>query len=283
MIKPVNRILLKRHYKIDQNLSDVGNYKRVLILAPHADDETIGAGGTLRLHANQGAEVSCLVLTDGAQSVTELSKGDLVQARKDEMEEVKNILGLKEVFYLDLEDGGVSSTSQTRDLLWKVIQKLKPDLIYSPPFIDAHQDHLATTKLLAETLAEGDYECDIRLYEVNCPIPPSSINIVTDISNTLDAKEEAIKAFESQTIAFSGFIELAKIKGSANQGQSKTPVETFLHMKSKEFIKRYKRLPIEDYDFSKIFKQVNRSETLLWAIYKNYKLKEKIYNQIKGI
>src|SRR5699024_1859984 len=187
MIKPVNRILLKRHYKIDQNLSDVGNYKRVLILAPHADDETIGAGGTLRLHANQGAEVSCLVLTDGAQSVTELSKGDVVQARKDEMEEVKNILGLKEVFYLDLEDGGVSSTSQTRVLLWSVIQNLESGLIYSAPDIEAHQDHLEMTKLLAETLVEGVYECHIRINAVNRAFPPSRIKLIAPILKTLHA------------------------------------------------------------------------------------------------
>src|SRR5882757_7184185 len=47
--------------------------ERVVVLAPHMDDETIGCGGTLALHAQRGAEITVVFMTDGRAGSTELS------------------------------------------------------------------------------------------------------------------------------------------------------------------------------------------------------------------
>ncbi|MBE9572531.1 MAG: PIG-L family deacetylase, partial [Proteobacteria bacterium] len=44
--------------------------KRVLALAPHPDDETIGCGGSLAIHANAGDPVKVVFLTNGARGDT---------------------------------------------------------------------------------------------------------------------------------------------------------------------------------------------------------------------
>ncbi|PAV31299.1 hypothetical protein CIL05_01210 [Virgibacillus profundi] len=281
VIVPITRLILKRHYRSTKTLSEIGDYQRILILAPHMDDETIGAGATLKLHANNGAQINCAMITDGSNSQSDLDRQELSKTRKLEMEKVKDILGITKMYYLDLPDSSFKSNENSQNKLNEIIQEVQPDIIYCTPFVDAHIDHTNTTKLLADTLKKMDYPCGVRLYEINCPIPPLEINCVIDVTTTMKYKKEAISVFSSQQIAFDGFLELNSIKKALVNNPNTRTVETFLELNSNDFIKQFEIIQSDHYNYSVLFKQVNRSVTLLWAIFKNYKLKKEIYN--KGI
>lgn len=280
IILPLTRFVLKRHYRSTKNLSEIGNYKRILIMAPHVDDETIGAGATIRQHVENGAVVSVISITDGAKSSSNMSKEQLSSIRKKEMEEVKNILGITNVYYMNLPDGDVKSNQYSQEALMGIIKDFQPDLIYCTPYVDAHVDHVNTGHLLSDSLKRLDYDCMIRLYEINCPVPPKDINCIIDISDTFQLKKRAISVFNSQAIAFDGFLELSLLKAELlNDNSSTKAVETFLEISSFAYIDQFDRLLQENYNYTKLFKQANRSITLLWAVYQNLKIKQEIYQK----
>ena len=67
--------------------------KKILVFAPHPDDETIGCGGTLLKHKENGDEISCVLATD-LRKFKNLSK-ELVSEKEKEIEKVKNIYKFK--------------------------------------------------------------------------------------------------------------------------------------------------------------------------------------------
>ncbi|QHT48052.1 PIG-L family deacetylase [Bacillus sp. SB49] len=276
---PVTKTLLKRHYNEDlEPVIDEG-VKNVLVLAPHMDDETIGPGATLRKHADAGANVHVLFITDGGSSVSDLSKEELMEARRAEIDEVTTILGLTSVDYLNLPDGSVSSDPTSISYIKEKIERIQPEVIYTTPYIDAHPDHTHTAQLLADTLKElPNFYPKVRMYEINCAFPPSAINCVIDTTDQHGHKVEATKVFGSQAIAFDGFLELNHLKGNLVTPGVET-AEAFIEWERGYFINHCDTLTNMNYHFPKYFKQVNRTDTLLWAIFKNYAMKKDLYRK----
>ncbi|WP_277679956.1 PIG-L deacetylase family protein [Gracilibacillus dipsosauri] len=276
---PITNAILKRHYHRNMELSNTKGAKRVLVFAPHMDDETIGPGGVIRKHALEGAEVHCVFVTDGSNSVSNLSKEELIRARMQEMEEVKDILGIHDIKYLGLPDGNVTNNEESRKLFLEVIQSVQPDMVYCTSFVDAHPDHTETANILADILKENEeLDCTLRLYEINCPIPPDFINCIVDISDTWKDKARAMDVFSSQAIAFDGFLTLNRLK--ANLLEEKVhAVEVFVEPSRDQFIRHCEKLRSKKETFPTAFKQANRTDTLLWAIYHHLKYKLSLYEE----
>src|SRR5699024_2298062 len=130
---------------------------------------------------------------------------------------------------------------------------------------------LATAEILQHTLGHTiNNKMTIRLYEINCPLPKHVINCVIDISEHFNKKLEAIAVFESQAIAFDGFILLSKMKRHLTN-QQVLAIETFLEMTTEEFVRSASQLFTQHHyqQFPLTFKQANRTQTLLWALFQN--------------
>ncbi|SEH44149.1 N-acetylglucosaminyl deacetylase, LmbE family [Halobacillus karajensis] len=275
--RPLTRKILKNHYNASLELQSLEDEERVLVLAPHMDDETIGPGATLRKHADNGAEIHCLFLTDGGGSVSDLSEEELKKSRKAEIDQVMEILKLADVSYMDLPDGGVSSKEANIQYLKRKIEEVDPDVIYTTPYVDAHTDHTATAQLLADTLKQLDrFDGVVRMYEINCAFPPDFINCLVDTSDQYGKKVQATEVFASQAIAFDGFLELNQLKGNLAEKPVQS-AEGFIQLDKDAFIHHCDTLKEKELNFPKIFKQVNRTDTLLWAIFKNYDQKKDFY------
>lgn len=275
--RPLTRNLLKRHYTASMKPAAIEKDKKVLVLAPHMDDETIGPGATLCKHADYGAEIHCLFITDGGGSVSGLSEEELKSSRREEIDKVMDILKLSEVSYMDLPDGAVSSKEENIQYLKKKIEEVNPEVIYTTPYIDAHPDHTATAQLLADTLKQvHTFDGLVRMYEINCAFPPDFINCLIDTSDQYGKKVQATEVFASQAIAFDGFLELNQWKGRL----AEPPVlsaEGFIELNKQAFIDHCDKLKQQEINFPKWFKQVNRTDTLLWALFKNYDQKKDLY------
>ena len=182
---------------------------RVMVLAPHMDDETGGCGGAIRKHALAGGEVTLVYLTDGRRgnpdlyrqglSPQELARAEAahVALRKEEAARAGRILGVKEILYLDARDAELEPTPAIVTALRNLLRERRPEVVYLPSFMDVHADHWATNRVLYAALTEspapGGFVC--RGYELWTPL---LANRVLDITDVVEVKRQALEQFESQ-------------------------------------------------------------------------------------
>ncbi|MGI2327686.1 PIG-L deacetylase family protein [Planococcus sp. YIM B11945] len=279
VMAPAVALSLKSFYRSDKSATPLENAKQVLIFAPHIDDETIGLGGMIRKYASNGTNVHIAVITDGnnSNSADGQAKPSLADVRKQELLSIKDLLGISAITYMEYADGNMKDVASS-DAFRGLIEKVKPDVIYTTSLIDAHPDHVFSAHLLADALKTTAHKpLLVREYEINCPVPPEFINCVMDITQEFGAKKKATEAFKSQVIAFDGFLALANIKASLVKDPNVRYVETFIESTPARFIESAGNLKKKDLEYYRYFKQANRTITLWWAIFKNIKLKRAFY------
>jgi LmbE family N-acetylglucosaminyl deacetylase len=178
---------------------------RIVVLAPHMDDEVLGCGGTLARAAQAGAEVRVVFVTDGSLGSVRTPGGpvgaeatrELVARRKEESRRAGRRLGFAEPVFLDLADRAFVVNRGTVAALARALAPLRPQVVFLPFFADAHRDHVLATVLFARAARElrlpPDTEC--WSYEVWTPLPATT---VVDITAVMDAKRAAMAEFSSQ-------------------------------------------------------------------------------------
>lgn len=126
----------------------VENYRRYLFVGPHPDDIEIGAGATAAKLAAMGKEICFLICLDGRfgdGSAPEGIRGkDLVELRKKEAIASAAMLGVTDVRFLDLCDGGFYEQKELVYKLAQVVGEFQPDVILAPdPDVtsECHVDH----------------------------------------------------------------------------------------------------------------------------------------------
>lgn len=172
-------------------LSFSGN-QRVVIVAPHPDDETIGVGGTAVMHRQQGDDVSAIVLTDGRQShAANLSPDEMAAKRALEIQAAADILGIKLVHF-QMPEGSWNEN--------EVEKKLAPylaaaDVIYAPSCIDFHPEHIKTAVVVARLTVSGQI---VRIFELGVPLSQTLVNCCSNVSDVITVKKKALAAFKTQ-------------------------------------------------------------------------------------
>ena len=169
----------------------------VLVLAPHPDDESIGCGGVLALHAGRGDPVLVAVLTDGAAGdPAEVYSGqDYVRLREREAREALSCLGVTDVEFPRFPDGRLGEADGVEKSLDGVIRRFRPDLVYAPSPWETHPDHWAAARALSRVLKEHGGRPSWWAYEIWTPLVASHF---VDISSVWEQKRRAILCYESQ-------------------------------------------------------------------------------------
>lgn len=182
---------------------------RILVLAPHMDDETLGCGGSLHRHVLAGEAVTVAYMTDGRKGDPALNARDLppadrerledelARARRQEARRSAAILGVHDLRFLDNRDQELRPSPHTRRQVLGLLQELKPDLVYLPFPTDHHPDHQATNRIFLAALssARGIEPPLCAGYEVWAPIEP---NRLVDITSIAELKRQALAQFTSQ-------------------------------------------------------------------------------------
>jgi LmbE family N-acetylglucosaminyl deacetylase len=205
--------------------------ERVLVVAPHPDDETLGCGGTLLRMRDSGAEIGWLIVTriSEEQGFTP----QRVQSRDAEIDAVKEMMGFCEVFRLPLPTRQLDRLPMS-DLIEQfasVFRDFKPEHVFLPHRSDVHSDHRVVfdagaacakwfryptvRRLLSyETISETDFCLDTR-----SPFQP---NTYVDITGYLERKLEVLAAYKSEIgeFPFPRSLEavraLAAVRGAAS-------------------------------------------------------------------
>ena len=170
--------------------------ERVVVLAPHMDDEVIGCGGTLARHVASGAEVTVVFLTDGRRGGKASAGQSTVSAtRKREAQLALGELGINRIVFLDGEDGRLGTTPGLGSALRAALAAARPQVVYLPFFLEEHPDHRAASALLAEAVSGTELSFRCHGYEVWTPLFP---NCFVRIDATVEAKRRALGHYQSQ-------------------------------------------------------------------------------------
>jgi LmbE family N-acetylglucosaminyl deacetylase len=114
----------------------------VLLIAPHMDDEVLGAGATLARHSALGDSVFvCIVANRAYNHHYDETK---ILRQKEHAMDAKRVLGYKELHFLDLPDEQLDK--KTIDILVPLetyMQKIQPEIVYINHRGDSNQDHKA--------------------------------------------------------------------------------------------------------------------------------------------
>jgi N-acetylglucosamine malate deacetylase 1 len=173
--------------------------ERVVVLAPHMDDEIIGCGGTLARHAARGALITVVFLTDGAGGGTPEASdpaASLTAVRKREAQRALSVLGIDRLEFLDAPDGALASAgAYLTERLRAILQAGRFDLAYLPFFLEEHPDHRAASRVLLDAARGGEFALECMGYEVWTPLFP---NCLVNIDTTVERKREALSHYRSQ-------------------------------------------------------------------------------------
>lgn len=276
----INRIYIFLYYKTkNKNESftviEENKGKKILVLAPHVDDETIGLGGTIIKSSNSNNKMTLVYITDGSGSTSNKSIKETIEERNKEGYEIKESYGFSNIYFLDEVDGSLDSKGlEITNKMVRILEAEKPDIIFSPFMIDGNTDHVETTKILCNALQIWDTEFEqIFQYQVNTPIDPILVNRVTILNKDLfEKKLKKYKIFISQWAMGFGIFNLLD-RGRGLQYNNSYAVEAFVmtdYVTLKEIINK---LEANNYQ-PQLFKQISSEFTLISSFIKSKKIKK---------
>jgi LmbE family N-acetylglucosaminyl deacetylase len=180
--------------------------RRVLVIAPHFDDEVLGCGGLLRQLIGAGSEARVLFLSDGSGGVEEVGDRDAYAARRrDEAAVVAERLGIASVAELGLPDGAlIDHLPAIADRIGRELGEFRPDLLLLPSPTEITSDHRVAFLALHRTLSPVRHgeslhgiaaTLRILLYEVNRLLHP---DVLVDVGGDLAEIEALMGLYASQ-------------------------------------------------------------------------------------
>lgn len=113
----------------------------ILVVAPHPDDETLGAGGTLLRAIQSGEDVHWLIVTEMRESLG--FNASIIEKRKSEITAVSKAYGFASTIELGLPAARLDTLplNEIIDPVGSVILDVQPDTVYVPFPGDVHSDH----------------------------------------------------------------------------------------------------------------------------------------------
>ena len=178
----------------------------ILVLSAHPDDAEISCGGTIAKHVSMGHKVGIVDFTRG-----ELGTRGTVETRATEAKEGARILGIQIRENLGFQDGFFQNDPEHQLSLIRVIRKFMPEIVLANAIYDRHVDHGRGASLgydasflsglvKIETEINGVKQEHWRPKAVYHYIQSNFIepDFIVDISNFMEIKMLAIKAFKTQ-------------------------------------------------------------------------------------
>ncbi len=242
---------------------------RVLAIGAHPDDLEFRMAGTLRLYAERGDEVYMVIVTNGnIGSTRHETKAEVAEMRHKEAQAAADMIGAKELMWLNYEDEFLFDTEETRLRMIDCVRKAQPDVMFAPPYLrDYNPDHDVTGYLAfiarinaGIPLIKTDHEPTKKIPPMFCCVPNgmSYTNFApdhfVDITRVWEKKLEIARCHKSQcenwSNDFFGYSSIKKFEAENRYfaSQCGTPgvefVEAFMNQRTFPMIAgAYKFLP----------------------------------------
>lgn len=203
--------------------------KKVLVIAPHADDEILGVGGTMARNIAEGNQVFVCIVTRGEKP---LFSDESVAKVREETKKAHELLGVTQTFFLEFPAVMVEQVPryQLNEKIAEVVREVEPDEVYIPHIGDMQKDHQLINEAVMvavrpkyahkinkvyayETLSETEWNIP---NVANAFIP----TVYMDITQYIDVKKSVLACYASQVSDFpdprslEAVEALAKYRGS---------------------------------------------------------------------
>ncbi len=178
----------------------------ILVVSPHPDDETLGAGGTILRMMDEKNEISWLNITQ--ISPNRQYTHDMINKRADQLDRVSKFYHFKNIIHLGMETTKLDTydTSKAVSEISYVFKEIKPEMLLLPDYNDVHSDHKMVfdwcyscskifrypyiKKILTmEIVSETDF---------GKPQNPFVPNYYVDITNYIDKKIHIVKMYDTE-------------------------------------------------------------------------------------
>lgn len=193
--------------------------RSVLVVVAHPDDAEFMCAATIAKWAREGKEINYVLCTAGDKGTSDrtISPSALAEIRRREQREACNRLGVKELVFLNYEDGVLQNTIALRRDIVREIRRFRPDVVvcqdptsrWSAQGYLNHPDHRAAgdatldavypsardALVFPELLCEGFEPHKVREVYVGGTNTP---DVYVDVEDTIDIKVEALLAHVSQ-------------------------------------------------------------------------------------
>lgn len=202
--------------------------KNVLIIAPHADDEILGCGGTMAKYVAQGKNLYVAIVTNGHLGAPDLFSKEGTDKVRKEAKQAHEFLGIKETFLLDFPVLNLASEPSYKlsIAISKLIKKLQIDILFIPHRGDIHEDHriVFESSLVAARPIDKSSIKKIYAYETlsetewAAPFGDDAFipTVFEDITEYIEIKKEAFKFFTTQVKEFPHPRSLKTIEALSN-------------------------------------------------------------------
>ena len=188
----------------------IKNSKCILVVAAHPDDEILGCGGTMNRLALEGVDVYTLILSAGKASRNGVDLAGEQEKLRVELEKANDILGVSKVFTADFPDNAFDSVALLEIVkkIEEVKEEVQPDIVFTHHAGDMNIDHQLTHKavLTATRPMVSETVRDVYAFEITSSTEWNAFdrenlflaNVFVDITENMDAKIEAMAAYESE-------------------------------------------------------------------------------------
>ena len=162
---------------------------KVMIFAPHPDDEAIGCGGSIAKHASKGNTVVIVYMTSDKKREVEALNG------------LKILGGGKQIF---LRQKNLKLKPELTKKIISIIKQETPDWIYIPHAAENNLDHRLANEIVNNAILEASFPGQARQYFVKRVLcyevwtPISKFNYTEDITRFVKTKRSAILEHKSQ-------------------------------------------------------------------------------------
>mgnify|MGYP001347914568 CR=1 FL=1 len=186
------------------------NFKNILVVAAHPDDEVLGCGGTLYKLRKKGAKITTLFLSDGESSRKKPKISKLIQDRKKQAFKAGKIIGIKKIIFGDFPDNSMDSIPILKviQFIERQIKIIKPDTVFTHFESDLNVDHQIASKsvitacrpmrnqtvktiLFFEILSSSEWNISSK----NKSFKP---NYFVDITKSINFKIQALKCYKKE-------------------------------------------------------------------------------------
>ena len=189
---------------------------KILVIAPHPDDEVLGMGGTIKKLSKKNKIILCVV-SEGATAQYKDKK--MIKVRRDSCKKTAKILGISQTIFLDYPDMRLNlSHLDINKKLEEIIEKYKPEIVYTAPKNDLNLDHqiVFSSTLVACRPKSGVKQ--ILCYEIqgNTKVPFVP-NVFENIEKEFPYKIKGFKMYKSEIEEFPNPRSITAIENLAIQ------------------------------------------------------------------